>query len=253
MRAFFNRYLISLNLNRILNSIIAMRIFIFPIFALFLISCDRHYTSPSYSSTITGMAYYEEPEKNDFYAAEKKTGIFQSSSKLIVYNAHIRVVTKNVDSLHKDLKKLAEKYEGYVLTLGNNEAIIRVKAGNINQALIEIARISKLKSKTVRGQDVTEEFMNLQVRLDNANKSRQRYLELLQKASNVDEALKVEKELERLNLEIDLLEGKINKMSHLVQYSTINIAIEKKKILGPLGYLSVGIYKIIKVLFVIKS
>lgn len=174
------------------------------------------------------------------------------STKVIIHNAYVRVTVKNVDSLHNDLKRISESYGGYVLTLGDREAVIRVKAGSINPALAEIARTGKLKSKTVRGEDVTEEFMNLQVRLENAKKARQRYLELLEKASNVDEALKVEKELERLNLETDLLEGKLNKINHLVEYSTISVGIEKKKILGPLGYLSVGIYKIIKVLFVIK-
>lgn len=232
-----------------------MRLFLLLLFCSLLFSCGTG-NVPSYSSTTSsadyGIAHYA-TGKDDTDKVVMRQSKLAPHSKMIIYNAFIKVVAKNVDTLHKELKVIAERNEGYVLTLGDHEAVIRVKSGNINQALAEISKTVKLKSKTVRGEDVTEEFMNLQVRLDNANKSRQRYLELLQKATTVEETLKVEKELERLNLEIDLLEGKMNKMSHLVNYSTIRIQIEKKKVLGPLGYLSVGIYKLVKVLFVIRS
>ena len=47
--------------------------------------------------------------------------------------------------------------------------------------------------------------MDLEIRLENAEKARNRYLELLDKAETVGEVLSVEKELERLNEKIDLI------------------------------------------------
>lgn len=75
-------------------------------------------------------------------------------------------------------------------------------------------------------------------------------MELLEKAQTVEEILKVEKELERLNGEIDQLKGKIKRYDHLTQLATITIHLEEKKKLGILGYISVGLYKAVKWLFV---
>jgi len=60
----------------------------------------------------------------------------------------------------------------------------------------------------------------------------------------------VERELERLNGEIDSFKGQLQRMSHLAQFSTINIALERKVKLGPLGFVFWGLSKGIKWLFV---
>ena len=65
----------------------------------------------------------------------------------------------------------------------------------------------------------------------------------------MDETLKVEKELERLNTELDLLQGKIERLDHLVDYATIEVNYEKGKKPGVIGYVFVGVLKAIKSLF----
>jgi hypothetical protein len=75
-------------------------------------------------------------------------------------------------------------------------------------------------------------------------------LELLAKAENVEAALKVEKELERLNSTIDLLKGKMNRINHLAEFSTITINLKEKKKPGIIGYVGIGIYRSVKWLFV---
>jgi hypothetical protein len=81
-------------------------------------------------------------------------------------------------------------------------------------------------------------------------KARERYLELLEKAENVQAALMVEKELERLNGEIDMLKGKINRLEHITEYSSITVYIKEKVKPGIIGYVFVGLYKGDKWLFV---
>ncbi|MBK6622314.1 MAG: DUF4349 domain-containing protein [Saprospirales bacterium] len=106
------------------------------------------------------------------------------------------------------------------------------------------------KARPCRGQDVTDEYTDYQIRLDNARKARERYLELLAKAENVEAALKVEKELERLNETIDLLEGKMTRIDHLSEFSTITIALKERKNPGLIGYIGIGLYYSVKWLFV---
>jgi hypothetical protein len=99
-------------------------------------------------------------------------------------------------------------------------------------------------------EDVTEKYMDMGIRLDNAKKARVRYLELLARAENVEAALKVEKELERLNGEIDVIEGKLKFWDHRFEYSIIQISYTEKKKLGILGWVGLGLYQTVKWLFI---
>ncbi|MFZ4799107.1 MAG: DUF4349 domain-containing protein [Bacteroidia bacterium] len=181
---------------------------------------------------------------------DKEENKSQVEKRIILYQATINLNVKNIDTANSYLKLIAEKNGGYAMSMGNKNTEIRVKAEKLNEAILEIANTGKIKSKNIYGNDVTDEYYDHEIRLDNAKKARQRYLELLAKAENVETTLKVEKELERLNGEIDLLEGKLNRLNHLNEYSTITIYLQERKKLGILGYVTVGLYEGIKWLFV---
>ena len=171
-------------------------------------------------------------------------------SKKIVFSATIDLAVHNTDSANSSLIEISKKYNGYVNKTGTKKTIIRVKSDFLNNAIYDLEDVGTIKRKSTTGQDVTEEYLDLNTRLENAEKSRKRYLELLEKAENVEATLKVEKELERLNEKIELLKGKINRIDHLDEFSTITIYLSKKKKLGVLGYIGAGLYYSVKWLFV---
>jgi len=184
------------------------------------------------------------------YPAFDKVPGASGQNRVVLYNASITLRLKEPDSLNKKLPALAKKYDGYVVTLGDNLSTVRVAASQLNNALQELSTLGKVTERTISGQDVTDEYTDYTIRLDNAEKARQRYLQLLSLAENVETTVKVEKELERLNGEIDLLKGKINRLDHLAAFSTVNIHLEKKHKTGILGYPLVWAYKGVKWLFV---
>jgi hypothetical protein len=171
-------------------------------------------------------------------------------SRVVLYNASLTLLLKQPDSLNKKLPLLTKKYDGYVMTVGDRQSTIRVPAGQLNNVLRELSAMGKVTARSLSGEDVTDDYTDYTIRLENAEKARQRYLQLLEKAENVEAAVKVEKELERLNGEIDLLKGKLARLDHLVAFSTVTIYLEKKHKIGLLGYPFVGLYKGIKWLFV---
>ncbi len=170
--------------------------------------------------------------------------------RLVIYNANFSLVTKTPDSVNVRLAEIAKRYDGYTLTLGSSSSVIRVKSEKLHDAIADISHYGKIKDKVISGDDVSDEYRDFEIRLENASKARKRYLELLAKAENVEATLHVEKELERLNGEIDMMEGRLNRMKHLIEYSTITIYIEEKTKLGIFGYITVGLYDGIKWLFV---
>ncbi|MFN5984679.1 MAG: DUF4349 domain-containing protein [Fluviicola sp.] len=148
------------------------------------------------------------------------------------------------------MEKLTLASKGYVVETGSERIVIRVPNNNYQEALIAIRPLGKVTYENTQAQDVTEEFTDNELRLDNAEKSRNRYLEILKEAKTVEEILLVEKELERLNILIESLKGRQNRLNELTKYATITITVKQKKKLGPLGFVFKGLYKGIEWLFV---
>ncbi|MCF8298469.1 MAG: DUF4349 domain-containing protein [Saprospiraceae bacterium] len=174
----------------------------------------------------------------------------ETKVRKILFSANLSLTVKNPDTANARIENIAKKYEGYVNQIGTYRTVIRVKSEKLNEALEEISALGRVESKSLTGQDVTEEYLDYQIRLENAEKARGRYLELLAKAENVEAALAVEKELERLNGTIDLIKGKMNRINHLAEFSTITINLKEKKKPGVLGYIGMGVYYSVKWLFV---
>jgi hypothetical protein len=211
----------------------------FYLIAIALMSgCVREYTPSAYFNA-----------SDEFLLKDKKK---TSSERKIIHETKVRLLVKNPDTSNAEITKIADKYKGYVVLSGNQSTQIRVEVSSMNEAIEDISKLGKVLDKTIRGKDVSDEYLDNEIRLENAERARKRYLELLEKAQTVSEGILVEKELERLNGEIDGLKGRLKNMDHLSEYATIDVRLQEKKILGPLGLISVGIYKVVKLLFVIK-
>ncbi|HAS46326.1 MAG TPA: hypothetical protein DCS93_37945 [Microscillaceae bacterium] len=207
----------------------------------------------------TAKAEHQEPYqhfvkkgKNGEITLVKPTKKPKSVDRLIIYNAYMQLVhdQPDSDSLKSFFMQLAKKYEGYVLNINSSRVKLRVPSQDMRGAIQDLSAIGKVKDKSITTQDVTSDFYDRTIRLENAQKTRARYLKLLDKAQNVEEILKVEKELERLNATIDLLKGQLNKYSHLVTYSTINVHLNLRDKPGVLSYPLIGLYKGVRWLFV---
>ena len=215
------------------------------VMTIVLSSCTQHYSkvvrSPRFRYGAGGSAHAFDKKRFD-----------PNDTRMMIFNASVRMSVKNADSLNYQLNKVTSRFEGYAVTLGYSKSTIRIPASHLNEAIVEISKLGKMSQKTLTGSDVTDEFKDYEVRLDNATKARQRYLELLQKAENVEATLAVEKELERLNGVIESMKGEMERLNHLVAYSTIDIDIYQQEDRKPgiIGYVALYTYKGVKWLFV---
>lgn len=180
---------------------------------------------------------------------QRTTGESNTPRK-ILYTAYLTLLVEEPDSTNAALTSIAKAHNGYVSEVGTYRTTIRVESAQLEAALQQISQLGKVQDSRQTGQDVTEAYTDYQIRLDNAEKARARYLELLARAEDVEAALQVEKELERLNETIDQLKGQLNRIDHLAAFSTIYVTLKEKKKPGPLGYIGLGLYHAVKWLFV---
>lgn len=191
---------------------------------------------------------------------KSETGLIQGEEILVkseankyrkvIYDVYFSLESNKPDSVIKNIQILTKSYEGYIVNSSKNNIKIRIPSNKATGIINDIETLAEVVDKYISGKDVTEEYIDLGIKIDNIEKARKRYLELLAKAENVSAALKVEKELERLQRELDLLKGRENKLSHLIEYITIDIDVNIAVRPGPIGYIFLGLYKAVKWLFV---
>ncbi len=85
--------------------------------------------------------------------------------------------------------------------------------------------VVKVEREQLQSQDVTEEYLDLDARLRNLQATEQRYLALLDRASTIEEILRVEQELSRVRYEIEQVTGRKQYLERHIAYAQATITL----------------------------
>ena len=110
-------------------------------------------------------------------------------------------------------------------------------------------------SRSAQVVDVTNQAIDLDAKITNLRGLRDRMRALLDRASKIDEILKIERELNRIQTQLDSLEGQRKRLTRDVAMSSLGLRLdpaESEMILGPLGYVGAGAWWLLEKLFVIR-
>ncbi len=143
--------------------------------------------------------------------------------RIMVYTAVMSLVVEDIHRTVETIKKEAEAAGGYMQAMDASSIMVKVPAGLFEQVIANVEELGEVTRKEIKGSDITEEMRDLQIRLRNAEEVRKRLVTLLERADKVEDALKVERELERLTENIELLKGKINALENQVVFSTLTV------------------------------
>ncbi|HXF83004.1 MAG TPA: DUF4349 domain-containing protein, partial [bacterium] len=105
---------------------------------------------------------------------------------------------------------------------------VRVPAARFSAVLLEVERLGTVESRRVSGQDVTEEFVDLQARLRNLERHESRLQSFMDRATRVGDLLAIERELARVRGEIEVLTGRLRFLEHQVALATVEVALRQK-------------------------
>jgi len=170
--------------------------------------------------------------------------------RLITYNASIDLLVKNTEETKTKLAQQVKNNGGYIVRETDNSVNTRIPAENMD-VFINFARtLGEIENETKTGTDITDQYRDNLLRLESLKNVRNRYMELLRQANAVSDILSIEKELERVNLEIERLEGRINHAEQSAAYSSITVRFREKAKPGPLGWIFYGLYRGFRWLFV---
>jgi hypothetical protein len=88
-------------------------------------------------------------------------------------------------------------------------------------------------SENISGQDITDQYIDIQARLDILNRNKNTYLSFMDKATTIDEILRVQTQIFNLQDQIDRLQGQIKYMDASASTSLISVNISTDELALP--------------------
>jgi TolA-binding protein len=161
-------------------------------------------------------------------------------NRLVIRTANLAIMVENVDSAEAQIRQIAQSRNGYILgseVNGNDEQrraeiSFKVPATRFDEAIAEITGLAlEVETQHVEGQDVTDEYVDLESRLRNLRAVEARLIDFLQQAQKVEEALQVNQQLTEIQGQIEQTEGRITYLKESSSYSTINVSLRGKPVI----------------------
>jgi hypothetical protein len=166
-----------------------------------------------------------------------------TQDRMIVRTGEMSLVVKDINQACDEITQLAARFDGYVVSSrisGEEEDMrgwisIRVVDEKFDQALAELRALAvRVKSENTDSQDVTQEYTDLQARLNNAEATERQYLALLEQATDVEDTLKIYDSLSRIRQEIEQIKGQMQYLERTASMSLISVYLEPEATTKPL-------------------
>lgn len=157
------------------------------------------------------------------------------SEQKVIKTSYISLEVESFQKAADEIGTVAKKYGGYVSDSSVQDAegrkigyvTIRVPQENFEDAIKEIEAVGTLQEERASLEDVTEQYIDLKARLENSKRQEERYLDILDMATTVEDVLKVETQLERIRGNIESLQGTLNYMENRITLSTVQVQLSE--------------------------
>ncbi len=181
----------------------------------------------------------EEKSQTSLEQADKSKAETVPTERKIIRNADFQLEADSPAEAQQKITAIAETKGGFVIESqkSNNSSdvtirdvvtmTVRVPSAKFNESLDEIRKTSsRVIVETVNGQDVTEEFVDIEARLKAKKALEAQFLEIMKQGKTVADALQVQRELANVRGEIEQIEGRLRFLENQTSLSTIKIRLQ---------------------------
>jgi hypothetical protein len=165
------------------------------------------------------------------------------SDRKVIRNAELDLEAESPEDAQRKITSIAELKGGFVVESqqtasdikANSRDIVtvtvRVPAERFSETLADIRNVSsRVVMETVKGQDVTEEFIDIEAQIKAKKALEQQFMEIMKRANTVGEALTVQTQLAAVRGEIERVEGRKRFLENQSSLSTIKVRLQTAKV-----------------------
>jgi len=136
------------------------------------------------------------------------------------------------DQRFQQATQIAAQNGGYVSSsdtagrrLKSGTVVLRIPADQFEAALGELRALGRASAVHVSGQDVTAQFVDLNARLRNWQAQEAVLLGLMKRATSITDSIRVEQQLQDVQLNIEEITGQLRVLNDQADLSTITVAM----------------------------
>ena len=159
------------------------------------------------------------------------------AKKKIIKDGNMTIQTDDIAASKEKIDQLVKRLNGYYQRedLENlkyrisYDLIIRVPASNFDKLVATVEQgKDEVKSKNIRARDVSEEYVDLTIRLASKRDYLKQYTVLLSRATTIKDIVEVKEIIRDLHEEIERAEGRLRFLNDQVAFSTLNVKLYKE-------------------------
>lgn len=196
------------------------------------------------------------PSVSEEYSGSDNKGPVVSSSgevlkQMVIMNADLSIAVDDPALSLDEIQKLAKELGGFTvssnlyktqtsagLEVPEAYVTIRVPAERLDEAMEKIKNMTGDPEKytlteNISGQDVTQEYTDLQSRLRNLEEADAKLSEFYEKAANTEDALAIYNQKMQVTEQIEVLKGQIQYYEQSVAKSAITVRLQSKETIAP--------------------
>jgi len=156
-----------------------------------------------------------------------------TTERLIIKTGSLSIVVKDVSEVVKQIAKYAENNGGFVITseiskrgdIPYGSISVRIPADKFEQGVGDVKGLGEVKSENVNGQDVTEEYVDLDAQIINLRATEKQFLNIMQRAEKIEDILAVQRELSNVRGNIDMIAGRMKYLETSAELSTLQVSL----------------------------
>jgi len=162
----------------------------------------------------------------------------QPIEQKVIKNASLDIAVDDVDQTVDKITNETSALSGFVqnsnvseTTTGQKYAniVVRVPVKSFETLISRIKAFAKLvQRENINGQEVTQEYVDLQSNLTHNQAVEAQYLELLKRAQKVEEIIAVREKLDQVQAEIETIKGRLRYLDNQTEMSTISVNISSE-------------------------
>ncbi len=157
------------------------------------------------------------------------------AGRKIIRNGSLQVEVSDLGAALDALRALGAAVGGYVAAEvrsgdagrpRNGAITLRVPAERLDEAMAKASELGRVLELSVRAEDITEQYFDLEIQLHNRLALEAKLRQLLERPGNrLSDLLEVEREMARVRGEVEQLEGRTRLWDNQVGLATLNVLL----------------------------
>lgn len=154
---------------------------------------------------------------------------------MIVHTVDLALIARDFDQSRSSLDEILKRHHGYLGGLSVSTptgsarsltATLRIPSNRLETALADLKRLGRVEKEAQNGEEVTQQYVDLEARLKNARNTENRLIELQrQRTGKLSDVLAVEKEISRVRAEIEQMEAERKNLGNRIDFATLNLTV----------------------------